>query len=262
MTLAKLRVYWRVWWFAAKLSLARTLTTRTAAVLFILGKFFRFAAFIFFIFILSGQIPDLAGYDYQLLLVFFLVFNLFDIFGQFFFRGIYWFREQVVSGEFDFRLVKPLNPLFQALTRETDLLDLPLLVVVIAALVKQLLKLPAFPVLPLLIATGISLLCILSVHIFVAALGLLTTEVDHTMWVYRDLSLTARFPLDIYPPAIRGVLTYLIPIGLIFTFPAKAFLGLLSPTNLMIGGLLSFTLFQLTRRFWRYALTQYSSASS
>jgi ABC-2 type transport system permease protein len=101
-----------------------------------------------------------------------------------------------------------------------------------------------------------------SIHIFVAALGVLTTEVDHTMWIYRDLSLMARFPIDIYTDFLRALLTFVLPVGIIFTFPAKAFMGILGINNLLIAIVMAGVFYYLSILFWRYSLTKYSSASS
>jgi ABC-type uncharacterized transport system permease subunit len=61
---------------------------------------------------------------------------------------------------------------------------------------------------------------------------------------------------------IRGFLTFIIPVALVYTFPAKAIFGLLNPTTIITGicGLIIFYLLSL--KFWHYALTKYSSASS
>ena len=107
-----------------------------------------------------------------------------------------------------------------------------------------------------------SLIVITSIHIFVASLGIITTEVDHTIMIYRDLSSMARFPIDIYTDNIRALLTFAIPIALAFTFPAKAILGLLSFPTVIISLLASCAIFWLSLKFWHYAINQYSSASS
>jgi len=254
--------YWHVWWTSAKLSLSTNLATRGASLMFILGKFLRFGFFIYFLFVLGDNIQEIAGYEISTIFTFFLVFNVFDLFGQLFFRGIYWFRQQVISGEFDFCLVKPINPLFQALTRQTDFLDMPLLIVVVIALIKQGISLNIQQAIMLILVSLSSIILITAVHTAVAALGVLTTEVDHTILIFRDLSLMARFPIDIYVDSIRAILTFVIPIGLIFTFPAKAFLGLLTLQNGLLAIFASGLFFYLSHTFWQYALTQYSSASS
>lgn len=260
--ISSVRKHWYVWWTASKLSASATLSTRGSALMFLLGKFIRFFFFIYFIFILTGGVRQINNYPFSTMLTFFLIFNLFDLIAQLFFRGIYFFRQQVISGEFDFRLVKPVSPLFQALTRHTDILDIPLLFIVIIALIKQSVGFELQNILTFFLVSITGLIIITAIHIAVAALGVITTEIDHTIMIYRDISSMARFPIDIYTGAIRALLTFVIPIALAFTFPAKALLGVLTLTNLTVSIVGSIVFLFLSLKLWKYALMQYSSASS
>ena len=253
-----MKKHFTIWHKTALLSVQSAFTHRLGVIMFSLAKLLRFAMFIGFIFLIHSQVKIVGGYSLNQMIIFFLVFNLLDLYGQIFFRGIYLFRNQVVSGEFDFRLVKPASPLFQALTRQTDILDVPLFFITLIYLITQVPTIS--PLAPIMIVA--SLIVITSIHIFVASLGIITTEVDHTIMIYRDLSSMARFPIDIYTDNIRALLTFAIPIALAFTFPAKAILGLLSFPTVIISLLASCAIFWLSLKFWHYAINQYSSASS
>src|SRR3989344_1020735 len=232
----RFKTYSKYWLKTSALTLQSLLATRLSSFLFLAGKFVRFFFFLAFLFVLKDRLGTIAGYSLDQVIIFFLVYNLFDLFGQFFYRGIYWFREEIVSGSFDFTLAKPLNPLFQILTAHTDFLDLPLLLAAV--------------------------IIVTAIHIAVAAVGVITTEVDHTIWIFRDLASMGRVPIDIYVESVRAFLTFVVPIALVFTFPAKALLGFLTPVT--IAGVLAASVFiwWLSLKFWHYALTQYSSASS
>ncbi len=71
-----------------------------------------------------------------------------------------------------------------------------------------------------------------------------------------------RIPIDIYKEPLRGLLTFIIPVGIVMTFPAKSIMGLLSIQGITISFFVGVTVFYLSLRTWRYALTKYSSASS
>ncbi|MFC1748277.1 ABC transporter permease [Pseudomonadota bacterium] len=258
----KLKKYWHVWLKASTLSAQSNLSQRGGALMFILGKFIRFGFFLVLLVLIGERVDHISGYTLHQMIIFYLFFNLFDIIGQLFFRGIYQFRQQIISGEFDFRLVKPMSPLFQALTRYTDILDIPLLILILFYLVREAVKQPLINLSMFCILFVSGFIIITAIHIFVAALGILTTEVDHTIMIYRDLSSMARFPIDIYALPIRGLLTFIIPIAIAFTVPAKAFMGLIDIQLLIWSLVLATVFFFLSLRFWRFALTKYSSASS
>lgn len=258
----KLAHCYKYWLKNNSLSLQSVLADKLSSGLFILGKLLRLAFLLGVLLAIKDKINLVAGYNVDQLIVFFLIFNLFDSLGQLLYRGIYWFREDILSGNFDFKLLKPLNPLFLVLTEKTDFLDLPVLVLVAGLLINRLPHVSYQEIIIYCCLSFISMLLITAIHIFVAAVGILTTEVDHAIWIYRNLSQMAQVPVDIYAPPLQAVLTFVIPIGLIFTFPGKALYGLLSPVSVIIMISLGIIFYYLALKFWYYALRQYASASS
>jgi len=107
-----------------------------------------------------------------------------------------------------------------------------------------------------------SILIAFAFHLFVASVCVMTTEIDHLILVYRDLINMARFPTDIYQRGIRWILTFVIPVAVMITIPAKALLGLLSFWGMALTFLSSLFLAWASLKFWQFALTRYSSASS
>jgi ABC-2 type transport system permease protein len=207
-----------------------------------------------------------VGFSREQVVLFFLVFNLVDILAQILFRGVYQFRFRIVSGDFDLDLIKPIPSYFSAVFRWTDILDtitlLPLLVYIFWFSSHHQLVTSVFQLISFLVILFNSLIIAFAFHLFVCAVGIITLQVDHLVWVYRDLTSMARFPTDIYHRVIQLVLTFTIPVVVLITVPAKALLGILTwpwmVGSLVIGGVFLWG----SLRFWRYALTRYSSASS
>lgn len=240
-------------------------SSRFSAAIFLLGKVLRFIFFGIFLIALVGQVKMLASYTLFQAAFFYLAFNLMDTITQLFFREVYRFRQLVVSGEFDLVLSKPMSPLFRALVGGADPLDLLMLIPYIGMLlyVGRLLEGISFPnafLFLFLFANGF--LVATACHIIVLAMGVVTTEIDHAVMIYRDLTSMGRVPVDIYREPIRGIITFVIPVGLMMTFPVKALLGLLSPQVIILSFVLGFSFFIFSLRIWKYALTRYSSASS
>jgi len=257
----KLKKYLKIWLRTTFLSFQSYLTTRGASLMYILGKLLRFGFFLIMIVVVFDK-KKIAGYGQQEIMAFFLIFNLLDLLGQLFFRGIYYFRHKVVTGQFDLILLKPVNSLFQILTAQTDFLDIPLLLIVIVMLIRLGLGITLVNFILFLLLVFCGFLIITAIHVLVASVGIMTTELDHIIWIYRDLSIMARLPIDIYLGPVKAFLTFIIPIALIFTFPAKALLGLLSWQGAVCSFAGSWLLLTTSLKFWRFALTKYSSASS
>lgn len=266
MKLVTLKKYYRVWLRQSKLAFQRQLNTKISAFLFIFGKIFRFVMYLLFLFFLVKNTQTLAGYTLPQVVFIYLTFNIVDVTAQLFLRGAYVFRPLIEQGQFDLYLPQPLNPLFRALTRETDALDLitlvPLLIYTVwFALSRQLLYSPLSLLAYLLLILN-ALLIALSFHIIVLSLGIMVVRVDNLLWMYRDLTNMARFPIDIYRSPVQEILTFILPIAVMFLFPARAFFSPLHwPTflaSLSVGPLMLF----LTLKLWRFSLKKYSSASS
>jgi len=99
-------------------------------------------------------------------------------------------------------------------------------------------------------------------HIIVLSMGIITLEIDHSVMIYRDLTSLGRFPIDIYKQPLQGFLTYIIPVGVIVTLPAKALMGLVSIQGILGAFVLGLIFIFISLKFWNYALTKYTSASS
>ena len=260
----RLGYYLRIWSMMSKNSFSVWLTHKKLIFIFLLGKILRFGFFTAFLFFLIKGADSLAGYSINQTIFFFLTFNVIDILAQFLFREVYRFRPLVVSGDFDLILTKPMSALFRALMGGADVIDLVTIPPMIAAViyVGQTLN-------PSLLQTTFYILLIINgfliataFHIAVLSLAIITLEIDHTIMIYRDLSNLGRLPVDIYKQPLRGVLTYLIPVGVMVTLPAKTLMGLVSPLGALATLAIGVVGIFLSFKFWNLALRHYTSASS
>ena len=264
ITLNRLEYYLRLWLLMSRYAFASYLNDRVSFVLFLVGKVVRFILYTAFIIFLLKSTQTLAGYNLDQTLFFFLTFNLVDTISQFLFRAVYRFRPLVIEGGLDFVLAKPSSALFRILFGGADILDLftipPL--IVITYLVGRTLD-PTLLQIVMYIALLINSLVIATAfHIAVLSLGIITLEIDHTIMIYRDLTNLGRFPIDIYKEPIKSILTFIVPVGIMMTFPAKVLLGVLSPLGILVSLVVSGLLLFLALRFWNYGIKTYTSASS
>jgi len=261
-----IKKYFKVWYLMTIASFSSFMISRSMSILLLAGKFLRFIFFLLFLYLLVGRTKALAGFSLNQVVFFFLTFNLIDILVQLFLRGIYRFRSLVWSGDLDLILVRPINTLFRSLACWTDLLDLitiiPLIVFMVIFVAQGKIAFSPIGVLLYLLLIVNSFVLALAFHIFVAGIGVITFEVDNAIWLYRDFSAMGRIPIDIYIEPIRSLLTFVFPVAILMTFPAKALMGLLSWQWVIFSFVISGFFLFLSLRFWKYALTQYSSASS
>ena len=261
----ELKKYFKIWYFLTTIATQIALTSRLGAILFLIGKLLRFALFLVFIMVIYSQTQGIQGYSFWQVLFFFATFNLIDTASQFLLREVYRFRYYVLNGTFDYFLTKPMSPLFRSLFGGSDILDIPMLAISIIFVYYSTFKLTTVAPIDLIIYGLLvinALIIALAIHIIVISIGVLTTEVDNTIMLYRDLTQMGRIPVDVYREPISWIITFVIPIGVMMTFPAKALMGLLSTQFVLISIFLSLTIFFLCLRFWKYAIKNYSSVSS
>jgi ABC-2 type transport system permease protein len=92
--------------------------------------------------------------------------------------------------------------------------------------------------------------------------GIWLVRVDNLFILGETVTQVARFPLDIYPLGVQRFLTFAVPLGLLSTIPARQIVRGFDGNMLLWGVFWAALALFLSRRFWRYAMKHYSSASS
>ncbi|MDE2025190.1 MAG: ABC-2 family transporter protein [Patescibacteria group bacterium] len=255
----------KVWWLLTMSSAKIAFESRFGVTLFMLGKVLRFVFFMFFLVLLLFRTKSLAGYPFWTVILFYLTFNFLDTLAQLLFRNVYRFNYSISSGEFDYDLIRPVSPLMVNLLGGTDPLDTPMLFVFLGGIIlcfSHMGPLSIFNIILYIVLLCNGFLIATSFHIFVLALGILTTAVDNTIMLYRDITQMGRLPVDIYKDPLRSIITFVVPVGIMMTFPVKVLTGLLSFQLIVIALVVGMLFFSLSVLCWKYALRQYASASS
>jgi ABC-2 type transport system permease protein len=224
-----------------------------------LGKILRFVFLFGVIFLVFSKTKIIAGWSLKQVVILYLTFNFIDTFSQLLYREVYRFRPQVISGNLDLILVKPYHPFLRVLVGGVDFLDLLLLIpyffLLLFFIFQEKISFFSFFLYLTLVING--LIISTAFHIFVLALGLLTTEVDNAIMIYRDILNLGRFPIEIYQQIISFIFTFIIPIGVMITFPVKALFHFLSFNNVVFAFFISFLFLLLSIKFWQIGLKKY-----
>lgn len=257
--------YFRLWWKFSKITTQIAFQSRFGAIVFLIGKFLRFGFFLLFLVLLVTKTNGIAGYSFWEVLFFFATFNLLDSIPQFLWREVYRFRSYVTRGFFDYIITKPVSPLFRCLFGGSDILDLFILFASLFFVIYTGMHINGVTLSGIILYVfliGNALLIAFSFHIFVLAVGVLTTEVDNSIMLYRDITQMGRVPVDVYQEPIRGFITFIIPVGIMMTFPAKALMGFLSFWNVAAAYVFACVFFALSLFLWRFSRQRYASVSS
>ncbi len=225
----------------------------------------RISLFLFFLtFIFKGAV-ELGGYSREQIIFFYLSFNLVDTLSQLLFREVYRFRALIVNGGLDLILTKPIHPLIRVLLGGPDLLDVIMLVLIFTATLwyglAHITTSPGLWLLYLFLLIN-GLVISAAFHILVLGLGVVTTSVDHLILIYRDLTSMLRIPIDVYIEPLRSLLTFVIPLGIMISFPPQSLMGILNFKLIIISFLFALISIFAALKFWNFTLKNYQSASS
>lgn len=260
-----MKKYIKIWVVMTSRITQVAFASRFGVVFFTLGKIVRFLIFLLFLVLLVSKTKSLVGYTLWQVILFFITFNFVDIIAQFLLREVYRFRSYIVSGNFDYTLIKPLSPLFRSLFGGSDILDLVTLLplsVFLFYTVGKIGPVTGVGIFLYILLLMNALVISLAFHIFVLGLGVITTEVDNAIWMFREVTALGRVPVAVYREPVSWILTFVLPVAVMISFPAQALLGLLTLNGIVLSFIFSGILLSVSLLFWRYSLRRYGSASS
>ena len=111
-----------------------------------------------------------------------------------------------------------------------------------------------------LLASG--LLVIYSLWVVLVAATFWFTKFDNNVTILQALLDTGRYPATIYPPWLRMIVTFLIPIALATTVPLQALRGDLAAWQVLLFLAVGAGAYLLAYRVWCAGVRRYSGASS
>jgi ABC-2 type transport system permease protein len=219
-----------------------------------------------FIGLLFQKLPQLAGWDLNELLFLFGISVSARSFCEVFLNVTYRIQSLVRTGRLDIFMIRPAGTLFQAVGVSQEINGLGSAIFAVAVMiyagVRTHLVWDAGQVAYLLLTILCGALIYYCVLMTVSITAFWFIEVRSALMPIAWLFEFTRYPLEIFHPVIRGLLTYIFPYALGTFFPA---VYLLRPGSCpwILWGMPLFTLAFVTAvyGFWRVALQHYSSAS-
>jgi ABC-2 type transport system permease protein len=174
--------------------------------------------------------------------------------------------EMVRLGTLDFVLTKPVNSQFLASLRYSQLFSgvdvIAGVVIILVALDRMGYTPDASTMLIFAVMLLMALLIVYSIWVVMATTAFWFVKVGNLTELFNSVYDTGRFPVSTFQGILRVLLTLVIPIAFITTFPAQAVLGRLDSITLLAALVMGLVMFGFSAWFWRYAVSRYSSASS
>lgn len=182
------------------------------------------------------------------------------------FMGFLQLSGKILQGEVDKYLCKPISPLFALWAESINALASAQQLVSAALIIAGVCVYYRVPVTPGAALAGLGLLALgcLVVILIQGCIAMLAFWLGDVSRINTLLQITGnfeRYPINLFPPWLQGMLTWVVPIGLISTYPVMVFLGKAEePWRYLATGLVLAAVWGLIfRETWRRALRRYES---
>ncbi len=176
------------------------------------------------------------------------------------------FINSVRDGMLDFTLMKPVDAQAVISLFAVDIwklidigLGLVLLVISLARLGERVGVREAALFIGML-ATGGAI--IYSFWLILATLSFWFVRVENILEIFRSMYEAGRWPISLYPPWLRFILSFIVPVAFVTTVPVEALTGRLTGGTLAIAAALAVFLLVASRLVWKIGLRQYGGASA
>lgn len=172
----------------------------------------------------------------------------------------------VRMGTLDFVVTKPVDSQFWVSSRKFNFDQVGTLLAGLVMVVVGVLQAGVAPGVLQWLSYLFLVLCALvifySFNLALMTTGIWLVRVDNLWVLGESVMQVARFPLDIYGAGLQRFLTFVVPLGFFATIPARQLVKGFDPVMVLAGIVWAAAAFWLSRKFWAFAMTKYSSASS
>lgn len=214
-----------------------------------------------------GHRPDVAGWSPLQLVVLVGCYAVVQgIFGAFLQPALVESMEHVRRGTLDYVLLRPADALFLCLTAAFSpwrLVEVAGGCVLIAGGLWQLGHVPTpLQLLMAGVAMGLGLVILYSLGVVMLSIGFWALKLENLTFFLESVLDFGRWPGAVFRGPVKAFFTFVIPLILMTTFPARALLGMLDGPALAMAAAVASALAVVARLAWGRALRGYTSASS
>ncbi len=109
---------------------------------------------------------------------------------------------------------------------------------------------------------ALGMVIVYSFWLMLATIAFWFIKIENILVIFQSMYQAGRWPVGIYPPFLRILLTFLVPVAFAVTVPAEALTGRITWGTLLGTLLLACAIFAAARAFWRFGVRHYSGASA
>lgn len=262
-----MRRYFRVYKKLMELNLATLTAYRSNFVNSVVSSIVWGLFTVFSVILLTNRVDSLFGWSRDEIILLTCVFNIIlGIFHLLFSRNFEYFSRIVHLGQLDTFLLKPVDAQFLLSTRYINYTSIIRIFFGIGLtcyfLRERLFAIQLIDIVLFLLFSICGIVLLYSIWYMVTTVTIWFSRLNNIVDVLFTMSSITRYPPEMYREFSIYVFAFLFPLILIITTPTKFLLGRPDASSVFSLIILSIVFFVASRKFWRFALRSYSSASS
>ena len=262
-----LRKYFQLYYLFNYTSFAIEMEYKANIIIDFITAIFGLVGSIFLLSIFFENSSEIGGWSFEQALIIQAIYTILNgVTNTWFSPNLTEIVKYIREGTLDFVLIKPIDSQFWISFKRISPSGLIEVILGILMLIYCLYinKIPLN--ISLIILLAMTLIC--SVSILYSLWFLISTT---TIWfvktwnateVLRSFLYLGRFPLNSFSFSVRIFFSTIIPITFITTIPSELIIGIAPIWKIVLEVIVSYIFIIMSRRFWKYALRFYSSASS
>ena len=176
------------------------------------------------------------------------------------------FNQSIRDGSMDYTLLQPINSMFLVtfsritIWRAWDLILAIILITIGINMSGD--TVTAAQILIFILLTICGAIIIYSLWIVLIALTFWFTKFDNNVTILQALLDAGRYPVTVYPPWLRILVTFVIPVAVATNVPLQGLRGDLDISRVLMFAAIGVISFLIASQIWKRGLKQYSGASS
>jgi len=220
---------------------------------------------ILFLYIIATNLPELGGWNITELILIYGYFLLNKGTADFLTTGLYSIEGLIQQGGLDTLIVKPMSIIQQILVSKIDLSQIVNITIGFSLIISSIASLGITSIFRvLLISIGfllVSILVIFSLRLISMSIAFWTQTSFPVAISIDNISVFAKYPLNIYSISLEKILTIILPYAFIAYFPVALVLGKIAVTTTISYIVFVIpVIFLLSLLIWKKGLQRYESS--
>lgn len=249
-----------------KSSLKEMLIYRLDCIVGMVSQIFTQLVEVIFIYIVFQNTENLAGWNFQQILLLYGITLISVGISDFCFDALYDIGPKYIrNGDFDKILLRPVHPLLSIIGASKEFTSIGYfglgLVLTIIMLIKLAIPITFILIFKIVFFSIVGAAIIGAINTIFSISSFWTYRSNEVIWSFYRTYTFAQYPIDIYNKFIKILITCILPFAFVAYYPTMSYLGMNS-YMIYLSPIIAIVLWIIAVKVWNWALNKYRSTGT